>query len=169
MIRASQILFWFGLSIAASLALYHTSDRTREFEHQLRNIDAAIDAEHESIHVLKAEWVYLANPARVEAETKKHLALKPTAPKQVIGLGAIGDALPTTGEAVEQVTVSATPIASVETYVTPPPLPPQKIAAAAADHSHINSHMVFGKPARTASAQPSDQIGSLISTLGAHP
>ena len=95
MIRASQILFWFGLSIAASLALYHTSDRVQELDRQLHDINVSIEAEQQSIHVLKAEWVYLANPARVEAETKKHLALRPTAPKQVIGSPISAMPLPT--------------------------------------------------------------------------
>jgi hypothetical protein len=171
MIRASQILFWFGLSIAASLALYHTSDRTRELDHQLRDIDAAIEGERESIHVLNAEWVYLANPARVEAETKKHLALRPTAPKQVIALADLDDALPTRAQAMESVAVSSTPIASVEASAIPepPPMPARKIAAAA-DRGHINNRMAIGnKPTRTASAAAHDQIGTLINQLGTHP
>jgi cell division protein FtsL len=170
MIRASQILFWFGLSIAASLALYHTSDRTRELESQLRTLDAAIDNERENIHVLKAEWVYLANPARVEAEAKKHLALRPTPPKDVISLAALNDVLPTRAEAMGSVTVSSAPIANVEaSYIPePPPLPARKTASA--DHGHINNRMTIGsKPTRTASAAPGDQIGGLINRLGTRP
>ena len=171
MIRASQILFWFGLSIAASLALYHTSDRTRDLENQLRNLDVAIDNEHENIHVLDAEWVYLANPARVEAEAKKHLALRPTPPKDVILLTALDDALPTHAERMGSASISSTPIASVEaSYIPePPPLPARKIAAIA-DYGHINNRMMIGsKPTRTANAAAADQIGTLINRLGPRP
>ena len=40
MIRISQVLFWLGLSISVVTALYYTSDRTRELNHQLREINA---------------------------------------------------------------------------------------------------------------------------------
>lgn len=173
MIRASQILFWFGLIIAASVALYHTSDRVQELDKQLRDINGAIEAEQQSIHVLKAEWVYLANPARVEAEAKKHLTLRPTPPKEVISLAALDDTLPTRAEAMGSAAISSTPIASVEaSYVPePPPLPARKTAAAVApDHSHINNRMMIGnKPTRTASVAPvapGDPIGALINQLG---
>ena len=56
MIRTPSILFWFGLIIAASIALYRTSDRVQELNTQLHTLDASIDSEQESIHVLKAEW-----------------------------------------------------------------------------------------------------------------
>ncbi len=106
MIRASQVLFWFGLSLAAVTALYHTSDRTRELDRQLRTINAAIDNEEQNLHVLKAEWVFLSNPTRVEAEAKKHLALRPTEPDQVIQLAGLDDALPTREEADEKMSPS---------------------------------------------------------------
>ena len=171
MIRASQILFWFSLSIAASLMLYHTSDRTRELEHQLRTINAAIEAEEDGLHVLKAEWVYLANPARVEAETKKHLALRATVPKQVIGLNGLDDELPTRMEAMESITVSNTPIASVSVKASlKPSEPPPTRKVASLDRSHINNRMMIGHTVtKTASAQTHDQIGSFISGLGSHP
>ena len=171
MIRASQILFWLGLSISVVTALYYTSDRTRELNHQLREINAAIDAEQQNIHVLKAEWVFLSNPTRVEEEAKKLIALKPTAPAQVIQLADLDDALPTREEAEENVAVTSTPIANVETNMAalpppPAPKPAYKIAVAATDTGHINTRI---KIQRTASAQPADSIGVLINGLGTHP
>jgi len=170
MIRASQILFWFSLSIGASIMLYHTSDRARELNQQLRTINNAIANEEDSIHVLKAEWVYLANPARVEAETKKHLALHATAPKQVIALDALDDELPTNKEAMESVAVNSVPIASVKVSMTRPPEPPPSRKVVVADRGHINNHMNIGRAtAKTASAQPRDPIGAYISGLGSRP
>lgn len=166
MIRVSQILFWFGLSIAASIALYHTSDRTHELDRQLREVDAAVEGEQQTIHVLKAEWVFLANPTRVETEAKKHLALRPTVPAQVIELASLDDALPTHDENMRSVAVTATPIATVKTsLVMSAPRayrPARKIAAS----GHINDRMVIE---RTASVQSPDTIGSLLAGLGSRP
>ena len=85
MIRASSTLFWFGLAIIASLWFYRTTDNVLALEHQLRSINTATENEQQSIHVLKAEWVYLANPARIEAEARKHLAPAPAA-RQIVAL-----------------------------------------------------------------------------------
>jgi len=172
MIRASQILFWFGLSIAASLALYHTSDRTHALEMQLRHINASIESEEQGIHVLKAEWVYLANPARVESTAKKHLALRVTAPAQVIALDDLDDTLPTREQAMASVDVSSTPIANVKTSLTMPASTPRvstrKIAVVAANSGHINDRIVIQHSAQTASV-PADAIGALIDELGSRP
>jgi cell division protein FtsL len=164
MIRASSVLFWFGLVIVASLALYRTSDQVHALDLQMRDLSAAIDSERQSIHVLKAEWVYLANPARVEAAAKKHLALRPTAPAQVVSLKSLDEALPTRTEAMSSVSVSTAPIANVKTSLAPMPIAKPKIVAV---DDHINDHIVIQ---HTASAQGSlDSIGALLAELGAHP
>src|SRR5262249_31099728 len=158
MIRTFNLLFWFGLSIAASLALYHTSDRTRELELQLRRINASVETEQEKIHVLRAEWVYLANPQRVEAVTKKFFtAMRPTVPKQVLPMNDLDQALPTheqaqTFAAAKDTAEAAAPIASVSAAVPVPPPPPRKVAAAparphhvavkVAEETHINNRMI---------------------------
>jgi len=93
--RSTSVLFlWLGLTIAASLMLYHTSDRVHALDQQLKTLNAQIDAEQQSLHILKAEWVYLANPARIEAEAHRHLALLPTAPRRVAALQDIASLLP---------------------------------------------------------------------------
>lgn len=165
MIRTSSLLFWFSLTIAASVALYHTSDRVRDLNHQLRGLNNSIEAEQRSIHVLKAEWVYLSNPARVEMEAKKHLALKPASPQQVIAMRDLADALPTRAEAMGPVAVTATPIATVKTSMAEPPAAPARPrkTVAVADTSHINDHLVIQ---HTASAEPlPDSIGALLNGL----
>ncbi len=170
MIRASSILFWFGLTIAASLGLYHTSYRVHELEQQLHQLNGSIDAEQESLHVLKAEWVYLANPARIGTEARKHLVtMRPTSPQQIARFESLSEILPTREEAMASVTVSGTPIANVKTSLA---MPTQltlstKNKIADADTSYINTHVNIQ---HTENAQPaSDQIGALIERYGAHP
>ena len=173
MTRTSSVLFWFGLTIVASLALYRTSDRVHELNTQLRDINSAIEAEQQSLHVLKAEWVYLANPARVEAAAHKHLALRPTSPQQVTALDSLAEVLPTRSETMASVAITGTPIANIKSSLPPRAMAVAVLAktkvpvtVASADSGHINDHMMMQ---RTASAAPMpDSIGSLITELGEH-
>jgi cell division protein FtsL len=98
MTRASSLLFWFVLTIAASAALYNTSYRVQNLRQQVHALNAQIEAEQINIHVLKAEWVFLANPARIEEEARKHLALQPTAPKQIARIENLPELLPARAE-----------------------------------------------------------------------
>ncbi len=163
MIRVSRILFWFGLTLAASLMLYQTSDRVHELDQELRNVNTAIEQEQQSLHVLKAEWVYLANPTRVETLTKKYLALRPTGTQKIIRLADLDVLLPSRSEAVARVAVTSTPIASINTGKRPA----VQMASSHDNSGHINDHMIMQ---RTASAQPlPNSIGTLIAELGTHP
>jgi cell division protein FtsL len=98
MTRVASILFWFGLTLAVSLVLYGTSNRAQELSKQLRALNHKIEAEQINIHVLKAEWVYLANPTRIETAARKYLAMHPTAMKQIASLDDLPKILPTPRE-----------------------------------------------------------------------
>ena len=89
MSRAQTLLIWFSLTLVVSLGLYHTSVRVQELSRNLRTLNREITQEQRNIHVLKAEWVYLSNPARIEAEAKKHLKLAPTKPQQIADATAL--------------------------------------------------------------------------------
>ncbi len=155
MSRVSLILFWFALTIAVSGALYATSYRVQELSKELRTLNAQIESEQTNIHVLKAEWVYLANPARIEKAARKHLAMHPTATKQIARLENLSDILPTRTEAMAGVTVESTPIASVKTTLAAPaPAPtiaPRRRVEVSNDTRHVNTHINIQ---RTAYAAP---------------
>jgi hypothetical protein len=149
----------------------------QELDHQLHDINASIDAEKQSIHVLKAEWVYLSNPTRLAAMSHRHLALRTTSPTQVATLDALAEILPTRKEAMAAVAVNATPVATVRstlaanTHTAPTAVskPALKMAAALADRNsgHVRDRMVMVQQTQTASAAPlpGDSIGNLISEL----
>jgi len=145
MTRASTILFWFTLTILVSLGLYHTSYRVEDLGRQLRSLNADIEAEQRNIHVLKAEWVYLANPARIETAAHKHLDLKPTSPQQISRLGKISNLIPTRSEAMANAAVVAKPIASLS-----PRSAQHRPKAVAEESGRLNTHLVIQK---TASAE----------------
>jgi hypothetical protein len=171
----SSLLTWLGLTIAASVMLYHTSDRVNALDQQLRTLNTQIEAERESIHVLNAEWVYLANPARIEAEAQRHLNLQPTAPRHVAALHDIGDLLPLHNgiEPAPQTQLADAAIPSPVHAQAPAPMAAQvthskhdKIVAAL-NAGHINDHMIMQHSAVVEAS--TDSIGSLIGKLGLRP
>ncbi len=129
MIRLPTALVWFCLIIAASVALYRTSDRVQQLDRQLSGLNDQIAAERESLHVLKAEWVYLANPARIASAAKRHLPLRPTSPQQVATLAALQDKLPPQAEPALATVASSAPARA------PSPASPSTTVASAAPAS----------------------------------
>lgn len=137
MTRVTTIFFWSGLTLLVSLALYSTSNRVQDLNRQLKTLNAQIEAEQTNIHVLKAEWVYLANPTRIENAARKYLAMHPTAVKQIASLDSLPDILPTREEAMATAAQRNKPIASVASSL-PVPLSPEPSAAALSDHALSN-------------------------------
>lgn len=177
MIRTSSILFWFSLIIIASLGLYRTSNQVQELGQRLHDVNASIDAEKQNLHVLKAEWVYLTNPARVEAVSRRHLALRPTAPQQVATLDMMPEVLPTRAEAMATVAVNATPVANIHTTLaarvaTLPVTVSQgakakPVTVAANDAGHMRDHMIMIQRTASAAPLPGDSLRNLIGGLTA--
>ena len=171
----SPVLFWLGMTISASLMLYHTSDRVTALDRELRSLNAQVEAEQESLHVLKAEWVYLANPARIKEAVGRHLTLQPTAPRRVAALQNMSDLLPLRDgvDAVTPVlTAQAAPVEKPATSTVAALVEKTEVhsrhdrVVASLNAGRINDHMVMQHAAVEAST---DRIGALIGTLGLHP
>ncbi|MDR3450623.1 MAG: hypothetical protein P4M15_12930 [Alphaproteobacteria bacterium] len=167
----SSLLTWFGLTIIASLMLYHTSDRVNALDRQLRDLNSQIEAEQQSLHVLKAEWVYLANPARVEAAARRHLALAPTPTNRVLTMNDIGDLLPLRDgvapvAVAENTAAPARPDAHNDIAQRPARRHTTRIVASNRD-GHVNDRMIMQHPILVEAS--TDSIGGLIGTLGLHP
>jgi hypothetical protein len=69
--------------------LYKIKHGVSDLEKDLRVVRAQIVHAQESIHLLKAEWVYLNNPHRLEELNRKHLKLKPVETVQMASLRSI--------------------------------------------------------------------------------
>ena len=148
MTRASTTLLWLSLTIIVSLGLYHTSYRVEELGQQLSALNNDIEAEQRNLHVLKAEWVYLSNPARIEAAARKHLALQPTLPHQVTRYSRLADVIPVKGE---QPRLAAAPVPrKIMTASAAQPTPiAAKPKATAEESDRLNTRLVIkhGPPA----------------------
>lgn len=141
MTRASTTLFWFSLTIFVSLGLYHTSYRVEDMGRQLRDLNSQIEAEQRNLHVLKAEWVFLSNPSRIEAAARQHLDLKPTAPEQITSLGKLASLIPSKAERVASA-ASAARLAAAK-----PRPAANKPMVAAEETGRLNTRLVIQKTA----------------------
>ena len=170
MTRASTTLFWFSLTIFVSLGLYHTSYRVEELGRQLRTFNTDIEAEQRALHVLKAEWVFLSNPARIEEAARKHLDLKPTTPQQLTRLEKLSSVLPSRSEKMARAAMTAKAVASA------PPRPAALNPKVAAEETgRLNTHMIMQKTAAVqdlaaASELPLNETDSFaLATSGSVP
>ncbi len=147
MIRSCSSLF-FGLAaiIGASLMLYHTSDRVASLDRRLIELNEEIEAEEESLHVLRADWVYLANPARVEGQAFRYLNMQPTELQRIMASENISKVLPLNSENPPVLAESAQEPLSESANATPSTqsLPhSEKDAAPALNEGRINDHVAL--------------------------
>jgi hypothetical protein len=82
-------VMWTVLAGAVGVGLFFVKHEVKDQERRLAELNADIQRNQEAIHVLKAEWSYLNDPARLRALSEKYLSMKPVAPSQVADLSAI--------------------------------------------------------------------------------
>jgi hypothetical protein len=83
MIRLSAAI-WAGLVVVAGLFLYQVKHDVQALEAELAGLNRRILAAQDRIHVLRAEWSLLNEPARLGDLARRHLALAPMRPDQFV-------------------------------------------------------------------------------------
>jgi hypothetical protein len=115
-----------ALLVLVCFELYNGVHRVKAQEQQIAALKTQIAREAEAIRVLKAEWSYLNQPERLQALSRRHLALAPTGASQIVVLTS----LPIRGVGVEA--PSASPVIEAEDLpsrvVTGVPMPRPKPA-----------------------------------------
>jgi cell division protein FtsL len=81
MMRLLNICVIAALVAAAAYVYKIKFESTREAE-RVAKLRMEIRREHDAIATLRAEWSRLDNPARIQDLAKRHLALRPMAPRQ---------------------------------------------------------------------------------------
>lgn len=89
-----SILIWIALAGTASVVLYQTSYRVQEEAEELARLNRQIIAEQEAIQVLRAEWAFLNDPARLERLVAQHTVLSTTRVAQIVTLDQIPEKVP---------------------------------------------------------------------------
>ena len=82
-------LFWIGLAVVAGYATIQFKYDVQALERELVQLDSKILRHQEAIHVLKAEWAYLNEPARLERLSRSYLDLSPLRGSQIVDLASL--------------------------------------------------------------------------------
>ncbi len=85
MTRIAGLLF-FLTAAGAALFLFHIKEEVREMEEELGIVHRDILRHQEAIQVLKTEWSYLNQPARIADLAGRHLDLRPVTARQFVHL-----------------------------------------------------------------------------------
>ncbi|MBK18558.1 MAG: hypothetical protein CMM52_06955 [Rhodospirillaceae bacterium] len=85
--RATMI--WMLLAIAAGIGLFVLKYEVKSMEGELATIHQKTLDNLEAVHVLKAEWSYLNQPARLEDLGRRLLDLEPVKANQTIEIDDI--------------------------------------------------------------------------------
>lgn len=88
MIRPTSLIL-LALSTAAGGALFHVSFAVGELEDRLVRLNRDIRADREAIHVLRAEWSFLNQPARIEELSQRYLEMAPLDGHQISSAAAV--------------------------------------------------------------------------------
>jgi cell division protein FtsL len=86
-----QTIIWTLVIIVSAYGLYQVKYQVRDVKKEAARIDAQLQAENKTLHVLKAEWVYLNRPARLQELSRKHLDLVPLAADQMMDNHSLAD------------------------------------------------------------------------------
>lgn len=85
------------LAGAVGIGLFFVKHEVKEQEARLSELNREIERNQEAIHVLKAEWSYLNDPARLRALSEKFLSMKVIGPAQVATMDSLPLAAPASG------------------------------------------------------------------------
>ena len=90
MLRFVNICLLIGL-VAAAYVIYEVKYESRTLEEGIAALKRGIEAERDSIAVLRAEWSLLNRPERIERLAVKYLNLTRARPNQLVSLDSLKD------------------------------------------------------------------------------
>lgn len=91
MLRFINICLVLGL-VALAYVIYEVKYEARGLDEEIAVLKKNIDAERDSVAVLRAEWSLLNRPERIERLAQKYLKLQAARPDQLAALDTLSDA-----------------------------------------------------------------------------
>lgn len=82
--RLNTIFTVIVVIMACFYGVYQIKYQVRGIKREAANLNAQLEEEYKNLHVLKAEWVYLNRPSRLQELSRRHLDLVPLAADQVM-------------------------------------------------------------------------------------
>ena len=113
MIRLGTVL-WLVLVAFVGFGMFKVKYEVMDLEDELARANRAITADQDAIHVLKAEWAFLAQPSRLAELSRRFLDLAPLGTSQLGQISAIA------------LRPTAVPVAVAGAPLTTPPTPGAK-------------------------------------------
>lgn len=80
---------WFVLVGAVGVFLFLLKYEVQSLETHLADLNSSIRSDQQSIHVLKAEWNHLNDPARLRKLSMRHIELKSILPSQLVSFSSL--------------------------------------------------------------------------------
>jgi len=81
------------LAVALAVVLLTVTHQVQNLEEELKGLNRAIAAEEQKMHVLQAEFSFLAEPERLRRLASAHLGLMPVEPDQLGSFATLDEAL----------------------------------------------------------------------------
>lgn len=75
-----------------ALGLYLVKYWVEDVKREATRVEAKLQHEQESLHLLRAEWAYLNRPERLAGLSKKYLELSPVTSSQFVSFAALPEA-----------------------------------------------------------------------------
>ncbi|MEO5373255.1 MAG: hypothetical protein H7840_03130 [Alphaproteobacteria bacterium] len=107
MIRIMVVL-WTVLAAGVGVSLFLLKHEVQSLEDELNAVNRDIRAGHETIHVLKAEWSFLNDPARLRRLAETHLQMTSLRPEQITTVAVLPAALAAAAQGLPFAPASAT-------------------------------------------------------------
>ena len=77
------------ITALVGVVMFSLKNQVQAMEGELNRINASIQEDVRSIHVLKAEWSHLNSPQRLRTLASKHISLNPARAEQIINYSAL--------------------------------------------------------------------------------
>jgi len=90
MLRIINICLVLGL-VGLACVIYQVKYETRGLDADIAALNKQIDAEHDTIAELRAEWSLLNRPERIERLAQKYLKVAPAKAAQLVTLDSVSD------------------------------------------------------------------------------
>ena len=87
-LRHTTVLFLL-LAGGISMVLFSVKYQVHDLEGEHKRLVRELDDERRALHVLRAEWATLNDPARIRLLAAEHLGLEPMSPDQVLGVDGV--------------------------------------------------------------------------------
>lgn len=87
-LRHTTVLFLL-LAGGISMVLFSVKYQVHDLEAEHKRLVRELDDERRALHVLRAEWATLNDPARIRTLAEDHLGLEPIRPDQVLGVDGV--------------------------------------------------------------------------------